>query len=194
MQPFKYWNNRDESIIEWGEVSDAVFRPQDTREASVSILEATDSEFALRLYVVPESKLSDVLRGALRMLDEKRFDYADCLRDPEMAAAALRVLNAMGALDDAPGLLSQVTEHFVKDVTRAFSRARPRDREQVPHIIAGMKDDLPSADELTEMKNVWGGYYAGTISDGDVEWRFERPELCEARVTSRFIYNLMNPW
>ena len=144
--------------------------------------------------MVPKTEISEAVRGALQVLDQKRYSYGDCLRDPDLAAAGLRVLNVLGLLSDGPGLLAQIIDHFIKDVEQAFAQAPPRDKEQIPEIIEGMKGALPSAEELAETKNAFSAHFVGMISEGDAAWQLERPELTKAYATEEFIYNMLNHW
>ena len=202
MSAFEYNANRDESFLSWSDAALKLISSDASLEPSTTIVQATDSEASLLLYVVPNSSITDAVQGALghcpegdrSLFDSRRFSYGDCLADPEMAAAALRVLNALGLLDDAPGLLAQITQSFVKEVETAFARARPRDREQVPEIIAGMKSALPSLDELAENKGALRTFFVGEVSDGDEAWQLQQAVPVRANVTREFIYNLPNHW
>ena len=136
---FDLWQNRDECFLAWSDAVDALVERDETLPPAVAIVQATDSEASLRLYMVPKTEISEAVRGALQVLDQKRYSYRDCLHDPDLVAAGLRVLNALGLLDDGPGLLARVIDHFIQDIEHAFARARPRDREQVPEIIAKLE-------------------------------------------------------
>ena len=99
MAPFDYHRNTDERFMLWEEMAHSLFETESTGEPVTVILEAHDLE--LGAYVLARTDMTDELKGALKQLDAKTFTYGDCLQDPDLASAALRLLNVIGEVDNA---------------------------------------------------------------------------------------------